>query len=380
MEPGIRRRGSQSRPDALQPEAAGKPRTWRLGGALSVLAALALGPAAEGCGCSGSQSGASTVASTTTGAGATSSSTGGVGGTGGGGLNPTTVVTDLPAGWDATPDPTGVELYYTCAGAACTPGVYHARLDGTGTPAALATGLPFVYPSGIATDEAGTKLYIADSSADSLAGALDGAGVILALPVGGGSPQRVPGTAGYAPRSLDVAHVTGKTEKIYFTGTHAGLRGVFMIDPAGAAAPTLLTSGFSVGDPTGIAVARNGDIYVADTVVTANGGSTGTILRIAGDTSIAAEFVGWLFVERPVAYPTGLALSKDEKTLLVYGQDPSRTRGLLTRITLGDEPSILATTIDDAAEPAGLHRARSGDVYAGVDTRGATGGKVFVVQ
>jgi sugar lactone lactonase YvrE len=256
--------------------------------------------------------------------------------------------------------------------AAGVPGVFKAPADGSApTPADVAVGDPFAAPFGIAISTDGTKLFIADPGAD--VGSDKGA--ILTVSSSGGTPTALAGTQDAVPRNLEVAQEEGK-DVVYFTGTDKsdGLPGVFSVPATGGTATAVLKGG-PFRDPSGIAIAKDGTIYVADTIASADGGAN--IIAIAGGN--AQVIVSGI----RVGYPCGIALTTSDTVLFVSALDPSTLTDIVIKVDLATkEPTTLAPqTISAFSEAAGLHRAKNADVFGWADSSaGPSGGKVFVVK
>ena len=132
-------------------------------------------------------------------------------------------------------------------------------------------------------------------------------------------------------------------------------------------------------DPTGVAIAANGDIYVADTVSAAT--RQASIIKIPAGMDKGTELVGGL----EVGYPAGVALTSDDSTLLVSGLDPATLTDVVIQIDLGSMTQSqykgdADTDISAFFEPAGLHRAKNKDVFAWADSKALAGGTVFVIK
>lgn len=358
-------------------------RFWHRAGPLVCLTALATTAAAAGCGGGGTTAGTGGSASTgdttgTTMTGQPTASSGTAtmsGGTGGGssaGLS-FGLAADVPSAFDATPDLDGKTIYLTSLGPSTAPfpGVYQAPGDGSATtPKAVAVGDPFVSPFGIAISTDGKQLFVADPGAD----AGNDKGAIFVVPVGGGAPVALMGSEDALPRSLEVAQEGGK-DVVFFTGTDKsdGQPGVFKI-PATGGAVTAVLKGAPFRDPAGIAIAKNGDLYVADTVASAR--NTADILVISGGKATP------VLQGVHVGYPCGVALTTDDSALFISALDPSTLTDMVIKVTLATKATdTISQGIDTFSEAAGLHRAKNANVFGWADSSaGTTGGKVFVVK
>lgn len=171
---------------------------------------------------------------------------------------------------------------------------------------------------------------------------------------------------------------------VYFTGKDSkGDAGVYSI-PASGGSATAIVTGAPFVSPSGIAVAANGDIYVADAVTL---GNTATIYKIAKGANTATE----LFTGIAVGYPAGIALDAKDATLVISGL----SQATLTDVVVLLDLTSMATTLytGDAAvdiskfeESAGLHRAKNVNTFAWADTKGkhdpnqAAAGTVFAIS
>ncbi len=366
-------------------------RFWHRAGPIAVVGAAIAAGAAPGCGgdtepTSTSTSGSSDATTTSTssgmggggGAGGSGTTTS-AGGTGGGASAAINTAADIKRALDATPDPDGVEIYFTAEGVNGL-GVYKAPADGSAPTAAAVyptipddPNNPFVAPFGIGISSDGKQLFVTDTAA----GGSDRGGIFV-LPVGGGAPTELSGTDGTSPHSLDVVAVGG-VDTLYFTGTEpkaGGLPGVFSIPATGGSLTTIAVGGI-LRDPSGIAVAKNGDVYVADTIAT-EGNTAQIVLFPAGGgapTVLASEL--------RLGYPAGVALTMEEKTLYVSGFNPETLtdRVIVVDIAAKTSTEAFSAEIGTFTESAGLHRAKKVAVFAWADSNaGPKGGKVFVIK
>jgi sugar lactone lactonase YvrE len=285
--------------------------------------------------------------------------------------------------FDATPDPTGATLYFTglsnTAGAAPIAGVYTAPAGTTAaTPTVVQAGAPYVSPWGISTSTDGTMLYVADPGADitldtlgqnQIAGGSDG-GAILVQPKGGGAPTTLMGSAGYDPRGVEVLAVGG-SDIVYFSGRNptTGKVGVYSLPAAGAATPTTVLEGAPLGEPGGVAIGSDGTVYVADSL---GPGGIGQVVSIAKGATTGTQLVGGL----RLGFPSGIALSLDGKALLVSALDPVAATDVIVQFPIATPAmqTLITMTISTGTEAAGLHRARTVDVFGFADgTAGAVG-------
>lgn len=367
---------------------------WHRAGPIAVAGVALAAAAAPGCGDSPATNSTSTGAggdttssasgtggsqTTTTNTSTTTTTTTSSSGTGGGMAQAIGTAADINRALDATPDPDGVEIYFTADGVNGL-GVYKAPADGSAPTAAAVyptipddPNNPFVAPFGIGISSDGKQIFIADTAA----GASDHGGIFV-LPVGGGAPTELSGTDGTSPHSLDVVAVGG-VDTLFFTGTEpkvGGLPGVFSIPATGGALTTISVGGI-LRDPSGIAVTESGDIYVADTI--AAEGNAAQIVLIPKGGGAASVFVSDL----RLGYPAGVALTMDGKTLYVSAFSPQTLTDRLVVVDVAAKTSVEAfeTEIGAFTESAGLHRAKKLDVFAWADSSaGPKGGKVFVIK
>ena len=269
---------------------------------------------------------------------------------------------------DATLSPDG-KIAYFLGVTPNGPGVLTTEIGGS-TVSTMVSGAPLASPMGLDVTTNGSKLYIADAAADPADEGklgrlftLDAAGGIMLTEVGS--------TAGYKPRAVTV--ITQGVDQVYFSGNDPtdGMPGVFKIAD-GAVTVSDVAKGEPFIDPSGIAVARNGDVYVADT---SDSATTAQVLKISGGT------VTPLVTELRVGYPAGLALTYDEKTLIISALDKDSGKDVVFKYTLADGTMDPFTTgIGEFEQSAGLHRAKRADAYVWADSNANGGGTVYVIN
>jgi len=268
---------------------------------------------------------------------------------------------------DATPSPDGQRVYYVGlrrdSAGEDVPGVFAVNAAG-GDIQTLTLGEQLGYPVGVATSLDGSQLFVADR----LAGQR-GDGAVFALAAGGGAPSVLSGTQDYRPAGLTVQREQDR-ETLYFTGYEptSGAPGVFATSSAGGAVRALI-QGDPLHDPGGIAVASDGSAYIVD-----QDDFGARVLQVQDGR---AEPV---VTQLGVGFPAGIALTRDDSTLLVSGVDPATRRDVLYVVDLSKRTLARFTqTVGQFSEAAGLHRAHESDVFAWADSRADQSGTVYVV-
>lgn len=356
---------------------------WHRTGPAAAIGVLLIASAAhQGCSDDPNPS-ASTSSSTTTTSDATtttSSGTGGAGGMGQGGAGGSSGLAlnaaandaaQFTSPFDATPDATGQNVYFTAINLQDEPAVFTAPAAG-GPPTQLVAGLPLVAPISIATAVEGGQLYVADPAAED---ANYAPGAIFELAATGGAVSVVAGSEGLTPRGLEVHkdNVTNQQD-IWFTGVDAlsGSPGLFKL-PVGGGAVTTVAMGAPFSDPSGVAITAAGEAYVADT--DASGTYLGAILQVKGGAATV------LVSDLGVGYPAGVALTMDEATLIVSGLDADTRHDVVYLIDLATKAvTRFNQGIDTFREAAGLHRAKNADVFAWADSQAQVSGTVYVLK
>ncbi len=275
--------------------------------------------------------------------------------------------------FDATPDPKGEVIYFTALtnpteeGEVSVPAVFAVASSG-GAVRILHQGPPLASPFGIAISEDGQNLFVADGSAEIDGGEENGA--IFRIPIGGGAPSPVAGTAGLNPRGIEI-----QGESVYFTGKKAGLAGVYKMSIAGSPAP--LVEGPPLRDPAGIAITKKGEVFTVDSFADEAAGAA--VMRITqGKAEVFKDGLA-------VGMPAGITVVGADTALLVSGLDPQKLTDVVFRVDLGDKSvKTFSDTIGAFYEASGLHRARNANVYAWADSSAPGPGKgrgtVFFLQ
>lgn len=272
---------------------------------------------------------------------------------------------------DAAPSPDGKRIYYLAVSndGSDQPnaGVFavDADAEGSGEIEELASGQPLLTPLGIDSSLDGSALFIADTTAG--AGAT---GALFRLAAAGGMPSTVPGTEGYRPAGLVVSERRGE-EVLYFTGhdPETGEGAVFRISTGGGEAHRIASFGAD-SEPGGVAVAENGELYVAD-----HAGAGARVLRVRDEE--VREYVK----EIGLGFPAGIALTSDSRTLLISGLDPETKHDVVYSVNLASrEIGRVTQGISAFRESAGLHRAHDTNVFAWADSQANDSGTVYTVK
>jgi len=260
---------------------------------------------------------------------------------------------------DAAPSPDGKIIYFLAVGEGGA-GIFSVGADG-GAVATLATGPPFMRPSGIAVATDGSRIFAADSKV----GASDAPGAILSVPTAGGPADvaAVPGTEGRSVHGLDVVHRDGG-DVIYFTGTDpvTGAAGVFQVPAAGGAATTV-AEGPPFASLDSVAVTAQGVAYVTDRGPAPGQGS---VFRVSGGAITS------LLSNLRLGAPAGVALIDDDAVLLVSSTASGTMADQLLFLDLASGATAPATKGigSDTDSAGGLHRAYNAPVLAWADTKG----------
>ncbi len=261
---------------------------------------------------------------------------------------------------DSVPSADASVVYFTATGL----GVFQVPAAG-GSAVAVATGSPFVAPTGIELSSVNQTIYVADPKAM----AASGIGQIFAVPVAGGAPRAIDGASGSAPRGLAVA-VEGGQDVLYYTGRDPanGQPGVFRLPAAPNSVPTVVVEGAPLVQPDGLTVSRSGAIYLTDDA--AAGAPCGKVFQISGGVATTVVDAARL------GAPAGIALSLDEKLLLVSAERPNAGGSdevLIVQLASLSQTTATKVISQNKSNAGGLHRARGSDVFSWANVGRQTG-------
>jgi DNA-binding beta-propeller fold protein YncE len=269
--------------------------------------------------------------------------------------------------WDATLSPDGQTAYFLAlSGEAST--VFSANASGETPAVPLIEGDVLSAPFGIDISTDGSTLFIADASSPVAA---QGGGGLWTLDSRGGVPALLSETAGYAPKAVAVARENGN-DFIYFSGVHPldDQPGVFRL-PARGGAPEAVFKGEPLMDPSGVAISRQGTLYVLDAA--AEGGRA-TLYQVSQGQLQA------LLANLNVGYPAGIALSHDEGSLFLSALDADGSDAIY-RLALGQsEAEKLDADVTAFHESAGLHRAHAARRFIWADGNANGAGIIFLLS
>jgi hypothetical protein len=259
------------------------------------------------------------------------------------------------APFDATPNPDGTMIYFTAVTEGGAGGVYQVTAGG-GEVVVLHEGAPFAEPQGIAISTDGQTLYIADQAAA-------GGGNVFVLPTTGGTPTPLAGSEGLKPRAVEVGR-EGANDVLFVTGSDPRSKLPALVRfPLAGGEQQVVAAGAPLVEPSGIAIAHDGTVFVADR--SAAGEGRGSMFRINGEKieTIASGF-------RTSGPVVGAALTSDDTTLLVSSlaeADQSAQALLINLKTL--EQALFNKVIGANSGAGGLHRAYNRNFFAWADAR-----------
>ncbi|HEY3493201.1 MAG TPA: hypothetical protein VGK73_00890 [Polyangiaceae bacterium] len=236
-------------------------------------------------------------------------------------------------------------------------------------PSVLYAGELLQNPLDLDVSTDGATLYVADSLHLDAEG--NSAGALLLVPVGGGDPTAA--ALGYAPRAVTVAD----SGDVYFSGRDPESRepGVFRL--YGDAVETVY-AGAPLVDPSGIAVASDGRVFVADTSL--SDAEDSTLASRAGVLAVGEGRAELFVTGFETGYPAGIALTSDDSALIVSGQgsDSSNLVYVFATATPEAAPYVETAFANQHWSSAGLHREHGANRFAWCD-RAAEGGTVYAI-
>ena len=141
----------------------------------------------------------------------------------------------------------------------------------------------------------------------------------------------------------------------------------------GGGAVSAIATGAPFKEPSGVAIASTGDVYVVDTASASPLASRILKVTHAGAASVYIDNIA-------VGFPAGIVFNQSESSLLVSARDTAKgTDAVLVIDVASGEVSEFSTGIDKFVEPAGLHRAHGADVFAWADSTADKLGTVYVI-
>jgi hypothetical protein len=281
---------------------------------------------------------------------------------------------DFSSPFDATLSPDGKIAYFTAL-TPNGPGIFATTIGSSDAPKLLAGGdlttSPLASPLALDVTSDGSTLYVADSAAVGLGNPNLDLGLLFTVDTTSGTIASVDATAGYSPRGLVV--VTQGADQVYFSGNDPadGMPGVFKIT-AGGSTVTAVAKGAPFIDPSGLVVAKNGDVFVADT---SDSSQTAVVYQISNGA------VTPLLTGLRVGYPAGISITTDQSILMISALDKDTAHDVAIKYTLKDGTIENFTSgIDQFEESAGLHRAKNVESYVWADSLANNGGTVYVIN
>lgn len=251
-------------------------------------------------------------------------------------------VTLAAAGGDFTelsssvPDATGHFVYFLGKNSAGY-GVFKVPATG-GTPIKITDDGALSQPTDVVIEAISESILVADPGKPN-------GGVILSIN-SSGYASHVVLTAGTQPVALDVP--SWSLDRVYYCGTVDGQKAVFV---ASSTDLDTLYKGTPLNSPTGIVIAKDRSIYIAD---------QGTIHRLSEGkiTQIATGLT--------MGSPAGITLTPDEKSVVVSSKSSNgKAQVDIISLTTG-ERAVFNKVIGANSAPAGLHGARGTQGFTGV--------------
>lgn len=238
-------------------------------------------------------------------------------------------------------------------------------------PERLNTGDRLVLPLDLDVSHDGSTLYVADAAAGpELSGAL------LAVPLGGGAVREV--VVGFSPRSVAIA----PDDRLYFSGTDPGTGrpGVFS---SRAGEIEVVHLGAPLVDPSGIALRSDGALLIADTRAFESRLDSNVALDSEAAIILIQDGRAHLMTSGfATGYPAGVALTTDERTLIVSGEGPDRrdTIFLVDMAAPAERPTAITGPFSAWQDSsAGLKRSHRDDTFIWASLA-ANGGTVYQIS
>lgn len=251
-------------------------------------------------------------------------------------------------------DPDGKTVYATAIDVDGRAQLFSVAASG-GEPSRMATGEMLSYPLGLAIKPDGSALFVADIGDPGGSGAESGA--VIRVSIGGGSARFALGELRH-PAGMAISR---DGQDLFVAGVSAedGRPGVWRFAESGGP-PAAVYKGDPLRGPSGIVIANDGTLYVADP--TALGPRGGAVIRIS---SGSATLVNRVPIQ--MNFPAGIAAAgPGHPDVLVTGIMPRSGAGALFRVSPAGE--IFPIHIDlTLLDPGPLHRAARSGVWVLVD-------------
>jgi len=290
-------------------------------------------------------------------------------------INPVANDAQMESPVDATPSPDGNDVYIIAStrkadpdglGFERVPAIFKVSSSG-GPITKLHEGAPLGAPFNITISDDGQRLFIADTGADTSEDRSDGK--VWTMAASGGDVTALAGTDGLAPGGVEA-----QGDSLWMTGRKDGKFGVFKTGLGGGNVTTVSTDDV-FSDPTGIAVTKSGVAYVVDSGSAMSSQAGASVIKVSADGKTEVIMQGLA-----VGHPGGVALSADDKTLFVSGLDSGAGTDLVYKVALeGMQVERITKVVGEFYESAGLHRARTTNVFAWADSRANNTGTVYVL-
>lgn len=261
---------------------------------------------------------------------------------------------------------TDAKTIYFVADSSKGRGLFRVSGDG-GAVTAVATAGVLTSPVGVAISSDNKSAYVADTAAGA-------GGEILVVNLADGAVGVLGGTEGTGASAVTVSS-GGQGDTIYYTGVTLSTMepAVFSVPAGGGSMPTVIASGAPLVRPSGIAVAKDGTIYVADNEAT--DADTGKVFRISSgavEPLVDAVITG---------DPAGVALTLDDSTLLVSSLDPATAHDQVVLVDVSTKKtSIFNAVIGANTAGGGVHRAADANVFAWADLSAGSAGSGLVYK
>jgi sugar lactone lactonase YvrE len=258
---------------------------------------------------------------------------------------------------DATPDLAAEWIYFTGAMDAGG-GVFRAPAGGGETVAVL-SGAAWA-PMGIAMALDGEALWVTDTATEMAPGLM---GALWQAPVSGAQPMVVDATIGWQPSGVEVGMLDGEEWVVMSAREPVSGEAAVVALPAAGGEPVVIASGSPLVEPSGLAIAGDGAVYVVDKA--AGAGGSGAVFRMQnGEISLIAEgFQTDVLI-------AGIALTEDGGALLISSLTADRSRAQVLVIVLASGDKLIVNKVIGENQGAGgLHKAHAANVFAWADSQ-----------